>query len=230
MRVRRAAAIIGAILCCPLSAEAGNVLLPEAGGNFTVGVTSYRELRFQSVVRQQYDFSCGSAALAGLLTHHYQDPVSEQAAFDAMYDQGDQEKIRQEGFSLLDMKRYLESRGYRADGFRISLDKLVEVGVPAIALINDAGFKHFVVVKGVKDGDVLVGDPAKGIKRLSRERFAGMWQNGILFLIRNHTDAARSRFNEESVWRVAQNGPLDAAISRQGLASPTLLLPEHSDF
>ena len=57
-------------------------------------VRSLQEAKFAATIRQQYDFSCGSAALATLLTHHYQFPVSEDAVFDAMFAGGDQANHR----------------------------------------------------------------------------------------------------------------------------------------
>lgn len=211
------------------SASAGSITIPGVTGTFTVKTQSFAEARFHSVVRQQYDFSCGSAAVATLLTHHYQQPVDEQDVFDAMYEKGDKEKIHEQGFSLLDMKNYLESRGLRADGFRISLDKLLSVGVPAIALINTDNYLHFVVVKGVNNNEVLMGDPSLGLKTTSREEFESMW-NGILFLIKNKADVARGRFNAYADWRVPAKSPNGVAMSRAALSSFTLSLPRRSEF
>ena len=106
-------------------AAAHSADLPVAGGAFHVPVRSMQALRFATTLRQQYDFSCGSAALATLLTHHYGFPVSESTVFAAMWAHGDQDKIRHEGFSLLDMQRYLAANGFQADGFRLPLAKLV---------------------------------------------------------------------------------------------------------
>src|SRR5690606_20299588 len=94
------------------TALAGTVWLPGLGGVVNVPTQSIQELKFAEVIRQQFDFSCGSAALATLLTYHYEDPTDEMQAFIAMYEQGDQERIRQAGFSLLDMKNYLAAVGY----------------------------------------------------------------------------------------------------------------------
>ncbi len=110
------------------------------GEYYSVPVTSLREARFKTTVRQQYDFSCGSAAVATLLTYQYGEPVSEELAFANMFVNGDQAKIRQEGFSLLDMKRFLESRGYQADGYELPLSKLEETQIPAIVLISEGGY------------------------------------------------------------------------------------------
>ena len=52
-------------------AEAGSLeIVGQAGGTFSVKVLSLKELRLRAVVLQQYDFSCGSAALATLLSYH----------------------------------------------------------------------------------------------------------------------------------------------------------------
>src|SRR5437899_5579433 len=47
-------------------------------GNVHVRTISYRDIPFRTVVRQQFDFSCGSAALATLLTYHFERPITEQ--------------------------------------------------------------------------------------------------------------------------------------------------------
>ena len=77
---------------------------------FELPVTSMLGRRFETVVRQQFDFSCGSAALATLLRYHYEDPQNEQTVFLGMFQDGDQAQIRKLGFSLLDMNRYLAAR------------------------------------------------------------------------------------------------------------------------
>ena len=160
-------ALVSLLAALPLSGFAGNVELPsEIGVGFSVPVKSVKdmlaEIRFRSTVRQKFDYSCGSAAVATLLTYHYQRPVSEDDAIKFMYNRGDQAKIQREGFSLLDIKNYLESYGYKADGFQVPLDKLVATSTPAITLIRDNGYNHFVVVKGVRDDTVLLGDPVVG--------------------------------------------------------------------
>jgi hypothetical protein len=182
------------------------------------------------VYEQKYDYSCGSAALASLLTYHYGNKVSEQSVFKTMYEQGDQEKIQKQGFSLLDMKHYAESRGFRADGFRIGLDKLLKVGVPAITLIKNKGYMHFVLIKGVTDQEVLVGDPSLGVKVIPRSQFESMWEGHILFIIHNNLDTAREHFNAEPEWKLSARAPMDMSLYREYLADFNLMLPARSDF
>ena len=185
------------------------------GGGYTMQVTSLKEARFRATVRQRYDFSCGSAAVATLLTYQYGFPVGEADVFRQMYAAGDQAKIRGEGFSLLDMRRYLESRGFSADGFLLPLDKLTEEGLPAIVLINDRGYRHFVVVRGLRDGRVLVGDPARGSRTIPRRDFDAMWDNKVLFVVHNRRELAS--FNQARDWNAAPLAPMELGIQRQGL-------------
>ena len=145
------------------------------GSTYTLHLTTFKEAKFRNTVRQKYDFSCGSAAVATLLTYQYGYPVTEQAAFAQMYAHGDRVRINKEGFSLLDIKSYLQTLGFEADGFRLPLDKLAQEHLPAIVLIVVNRYHDFVVVKGLLDGRVLVGDPALGTRSIPRERFEKMW-------------------------------------------------------
>ncbi len=231
-----ALALTAVVLLAPAAPAAANGsarIMDDGAGSFSVPVRSIKELRleraFSTTVRQQFDFSCGSAAVATLLTYHYGRPVTESQVFQAMFAQGDQAKIRRYGFSLLDMKRYLESRGFLADGFEVTLDRLGKARVPAIALIQDNGYNHFVVIKGLREDKVLVGDPAMGARGIARAEFERMWASGILLVIRNHTELAR--FDVPEHWRIRLPSPLGSeGMNRSGLADPTLMMRGPNDF
>ncbi|MFN3353315.1 MAG: C39 family peptidase [Brevundimonas sp.] len=211
-----------AILACALAATpaAAQIPAPVGGGWGAVQVTSYRDIPFRSVVRQQFDFSCGSAALATLLRHHYGRDVDEAAVFEAMYAEADHETVRRVGFSLLDMKRYLETRGYAADGFRLSFEELTRSRSPAILMLDQEGYRHFVVLKGTRDGRVLIGDPALGLRTYDRETFEAMW-NGVAFMIRDPAD----RYDVAADWGRWAVAPLDAPPAVTSLGAFTRELP-----
>ena len=204
--------------------HAGQVPIVGGVGSFNVNVASRVEASWQTVIRQQYDYSCGSAALATLLTYHYDTQVSEQDVFRAMYSVGNQEKIQAEGFSMLDLKRYLDRLGLRSDGFRLTVDKLAELGVPAITLVNTQGYKHFVVVRGIREDDVLVADPAAGSIAVPRAHFEKIW-NGLALAARGNLKLARARFNYERDWKVWPTAPVGSAVSRGDLGIFSLTLP-----
>ncbi|WP_019024517.1 MULTISPECIES: C39 family peptidase [unclassified Thioalkalivibrio] len=214
-----------------LSAWASGAQFPGMIGSMNVPVESLKDLRFRSIVPQRYDFSCGSAALATLLTYHYDRPTTEVETFDSMFRHGDQDLIREQGFSMLDMKHYLEGqKGLPADGFRIGLDDLENLGVPAIAMIETRGYRHFVVIKGIEGGRILVGDPALGVKSYTRHEFQRVWVNDILFIIREDVDLARHHFNASETWAAVTRAPIESGVVRSDLASFTLHLPRASDW
>ncbi len=224
----------GSFCLALLAAAATSVAAHQAympsmgGGDYTLPLTSLKQSRTRTTLIQKYDFSCGSAAIATLLTHHYNYPVTEETVFQGMYEHGDQAKIHREGFSLLDMKRFLAAHGFEADGFQLPLDKLNEARVPAIVLINESGYHHFVVVKGVQDERVLLGDPARGTRTMSRKDFEAKWQDSLLFVIHNQMD--RAKFNVAAEWRVTPRAPLGSGIGRASMMDYTLPKMGPGDF
>lgn len=149
-----------------------------------VEIEPHSELKFRNIVRQAFDYSCGSAALVTILKNYLDLPVTEQDAMEGMLERGEKEKIiERRGFSLLDMKRYVASLGVESGGFRAEIKDLLTLEHPAIVPIDYAGFKHFVVLRGVRDGLVFLADPAMGNIVLPVDEFAGLWDRNTLFII-----------------------------------------------
>jgi len=147
-------------------------------------VRSLAEIRHQTVVIQQWDASCGAAALATLLTFDLDDPVSERAVASAMLHRTNPIRVRTRGgFSLLDMQVYAESRGYGADGFAdMSLMDLAEM-LPAVVPVQFHGYDHFVVVRQIHDDLVLFADPAYGKRTMSPTSFDRAWKQKVAFVV-----------------------------------------------
>lgn len=229
--MKRSFSLLGGILLIACnSAQAGSVNLPGLGQHHNVNVVSFKEARFRTIYKQQYDFSCGSAALASLLTFHYGFPVTEKDVFDSMYEHGDVAKIRREGFSLLDMKLYLKRNGFDADGYRLSLEQFSEkAAVPAIALVNTSGYNHFIIIKGIRTNELVIGDPAKGVRVVDRNTFKQEW-NGISFLIKSHLHKGRATFSQPVDWQVQTKAPFGTALSNQSLSLFTMLMPQSGNY
>lgn len=199
-------------------------------GAFSVPIVSFQARRWQGVVPQQFDFSCGSAAVATLLSAHFERPTTEREAFDRMYQLGDEDRIKHEGFSLYEMKLYLEELGYSADGFRVGLDKVARVGVPVIVMISIRGYKHFVVIKGLRNGWVLVGDPAFGKKKWTLPEFEELWVNDIVFAIHGADGVGRKYFNLQQEWAALPSAPFGRGVDRRALSSFSVMLPGYNEF
>jgi uncharacterized protein len=220
LKLMASAAVIAALFMAdpPASVAGGDIESGFAGG-MKFPVTSMKARPFKSVVMQQYDFSCGAAVVATLLTHHYGHPTPEAEVFEAMYEKGDQAVIQQNGFSFLDMKNYFASIGMKADGFELGLDDIDDLGVPAIALVNLRGYNHFVLIKGIKNDRVLVADPAFGTLAFSREKFDAMRQQVVL-LVRSNASVGRKHFNQTAEWGQKP----DAPVKNSAMNSSTMFL------
>lgn len=193
-------------------AGASSVPMPGTTSLVNVPIKSLVEMRFTNVVRQAYDVSCGAAALATILKYYYGESIVEQDIVDTMMAVGDKEKIQKDGFSLLEMKRYAEKRGYVSMGYRVTdLDKLSKLKIPVISLINARGYNHFVVVKGITDGQVFTADPAFGNQAKSMETFSQQW-NGVILVILSDNRDGNSTFTMDPTLRA----PVDQVIPLLG--------------
>jgi predicted double-glycine peptidase len=142
------------------------------------------ELRFNNVVRQAYDYSCGSAALTTLLDFYLGRNFQERQVMEGLLQFGDTEKIAaRRGFSLLDMKKLVTALGHPSGGFRAAEEDLIKLDHPAIAPIEYAGFKHFIVIRGVRDGHVYIADPSLGNISFTMARFLEVWDRNVLFIV-----------------------------------------------
>lgn len=177
-----------------LTGLGGCATAPEGVQPFAVGmeglrtqplykpVQSWRTRKFTNLVRQQTDFSCGAAALATIFNYAYGKNTSEQQVLVNMLKIADPDLIREKGFSLLDMKNYVQAVGMTGQGYEVEYDALKQLKVPGIALLDIKNYKHFVVVRKVRDDVVHVGDPALGNRTMSRRAFMEAW-NGVVFVI-----------------------------------------------
>jgi predicted double-glycine peptidase len=174
----------------PLDRPQGQFEMPHTllanNGTYSEAVTMepYSKLKYRNIVHQAYDYSCGSAALVTILNYHLGIMVDEQAAMEGMLDKGEKDKIiERRGFSLLDMKRYVASLGVTGAGFRAEIKDLMTLKDPAIVPIDYAGFKHFVILRGIRDGVVFIADPSAGNIVFSVEEFARWWDKNTLFIL-----------------------------------------------
>ncbi len=185
-----AAALVFLAAAVPTPSVAEPVYVPGAG-SLQVKVTSLADMRFRNMTRQSRDLSCGAAAVSTLLAHGYGLDATEGSVIDNIFDitpEDNRQKIAEEGFSLLELKRYIETRGFAAGGFKLdSVAKLENLQVPVIALINVRGYNHFVVIKRVHEGRVLIADPAFGNSRPTLDEFASQWDGIILAVAKADT-------------------------------------------
>ena len=172
-------------LTLPGSSIAGGLAFQAGGLRLSSQVRSLMEIREDRIVRQRWDYSCGSAALSTVLTYHLDDPTPESAVVVSILRRTDPVRVRSRGgFSLLDLKRYLERRGYASTGYaELELEDLESFAVPPIVPISLKGYDHFVVFRGRYGDRVVLADPAFGNLTMSTSRFEELWKDGIGFVV-----------------------------------------------
>jgi uncharacterized protein len=172
--VRNSAAVIGC--CLALATTLPSPSMAEGRGP----VKSLLEIRQDRVVVQQWDLSCGAAALATLLIYQHGDPVSEREIARGLIQR--EEYLAEpllvrarHGFSLLDLKRYVEERGYQGIGYgKLTLEDLID-RAPIMVPVRFYGYNHFVVFRGALGNRVLLADPAFGNRTMSAKKFEAAW-------------------------------------------------------
>ncbi|MDQ3774192.1 MAG: cysteine peptidase family C39 domain-containing protein [Pseudomonadota bacterium] len=142
-------------------------------------VKSLLEMRQERVVVQKWDLSCGAAALATLLNYQHGDLVPEREIARVLIQRqeyvANPSLVRGQGFSLLDLKQYVDKRGYEGIGYGgLTLQDLIE-HAPIMVPVNLHGYNHFVVFRGRRADWVLMADPAWGNRTLRVEKFEEAW-------------------------------------------------------
>ena len=86
------------------------------------------------------------------------------------------------GFSLLDLKNFTVARGYHAEAFSgMTIQDLAVEKNSVIVPTRVKGFDHFVVVKGIVAGHVVIADPGFGNMTMRVDQFQKLWRDGIVF-------------------------------------------------
>jgi hypothetical protein len=166
---------LGALTCVLLC-----LLCGQARADESEPVKSLLELRQRDVTVQKWDLSCGAAALATILNYQYGDRITErEVALGLMKREEylDNPKLVQlrEGFSLLDLKRFVDGRGYLGIGLgKLDFMDLID-RAPIMVPIRTNGYNHFVVFRGIARNRVLLADPAWGNRTLLKGDFLKMW-------------------------------------------------------
>ena len=189
----------------------------EGGKN----IRSLKQIRSEGVVRQRWDMSCGAAALSTLLTYDFKDNTPETAIVVWILHRVDAGQVRARGgFSLLDLKHFSEARGYHAEGFSgVSIEDLATQKTSVITPIRVKGFDHFVVVKGVAEGRVILADPGFGNMTMKVDRFQKLWKSGVMFVV--HPPDERM-ITEKKVTVASRLLPDETVISRKiGVTAPS---------
>jgi uncharacterized protein len=194
------------------------------GVEVSKNIRSLQEIRSEGVVKQRWDMSCGAAALSTVLSYDFKDYTPETAIVVWILHRVDAKRVRARGgFSLLDLKHFAEARGYHAEGFSgVSMGDLALEKTSVIVPIRLKGFDHFVVVRGIQSGHVILADPGFGNLTMRVDRFQKLWHSGIAFVVQPPDDRM---IPEKKILKASGLVPNEAVISREiAITAPGLRL------
>lgn len=135
-------------------------------------VNSWKNIRDNSIEKQDEDYSCGSASLATILHSFYGLNVYEKDILDEV------EKIADDGTaSFSDLEKVVQTLGFKGIGLSLSFEKLKSIKIPAIVYLRYRGDDHFSVIRGIsEDGTVWLGDPSWGNRKFTEHQFKKKWE------------------------------------------------------
>jgi predicted double-glycine peptidase len=156
------------------------------GGNLSKKVNSWVEQRDFLVVKQAYDYSCGSAALATLINMVYNEDLSEGDVINYLLKKKSDyeiDDISKNGYSMLDLKNAVIDMGYNAAIYKIIEDKYEYIITPVIIYYEPSGQKHFAVLKKILNNKAYIADPSRGNIRIDMIQFKKQWK-GLIMVIK----------------------------------------------
>ncbi|MDY6854021.1 MAG: C39 family peptidase [Thermodesulfobacteriota bacterium] len=166
--------------------ESININIDTHYGNVRIRhkIKPLSEFKDENIIKQLYDYSCGSAALATVLRYYLGEEVSERQVINGLVRYGDAKMIeKRRGFSLLDMKKFVNVLGYEGVGYKAEIADLLTLDYPFILPIEILNRRHFVVFKGIYKDHVFVADPSLGNMSISMASFKKMWYKDVLFVV-----------------------------------------------
>ncbi|DAB30646.1 MAG TPA: hypothetical protein CFH84_02940 [Sulfurimonas sp. UBA12504] len=118
-------------------------------------IKSWIEFKNDKLTRQNYDYSCGSAALATLLSHYYDANISEKMILESVLEakgitKEASELENQEGnneLSFYNLSQYASSHGFKAVGIALGMEELKKLQIPVIVFVKIRKQEHFTVLK-----------------------------------------------------------------------------------
>lgn len=123
------------------------------------------------VIMQMEALECGAASLGMVLAYWKKWLPLEQLRVDC--------GVSRDGSNALNLIKAARKYGMEAKGFRMEVDKLRQIELPAIIHWN---FCHFVVLDGFKGKKAYINDPARGRVTVDEEEFNRAFTGIVLTL------------------------------------------------
>lgn len=138
-----------------------------------------KQKRKPILIKQHDQSDCGAACIASIAAYYgLRLPIV---------------RIRQythtdrKGTTILGLVEAAEKLGFQAKAIRATPDQLHSLPLPAIARIiqQEHSIPHYVIVYKVTARYVLIGDPARSLRKIPLEEFTAQWSSVLMLLVPN---------------------------------------------
>jgi predicted double-glycine peptidase len=129
---------------------------------------TWQAIQKKNVVKQDIDYSCGSASLATILTYFYNQPTTESQVIKDL-------ALNKQMASFQDLANVSQKYGFIGKGIATNYDSLKKIKIPAIVYLNHNRTDHFSVLRAIDDTHVYLADPSWGNRTLTRKQFEKIW-------------------------------------------------------
>jgi predicted double-glycine peptidase len=153
---------------------------------------------------QKYDFSCGVSSLLTLFKYHFgNDNLNEKGVLSKFLDslsEKEKKEVLEKGLSVLDLKTLSEDLGYKVYAVVLKKESLLKIDRPILVYLETKDYKHFSVLRGIKDDTVFLADSSYGKTRMSIPAFLKMWKGNVaIFLDAPQSRASKLKILEEEL-------------------------------
>lgn len=141
--------------------------IPRESNILSTPIT-WQAIQKKNVVKQNVDYSCGSASLATILTYFYDQPTTEAQVIKDL-------ALNKQMASFQDLANVSQKYGFIGKGIATNYDSLKKIKIPAIVYLNHNRTDHFSVLRAIDDTHVYLADPSWGNRTLTRKQFEKIW-------------------------------------------------------
>jgi len=138
-------------------------------------IKSWLDLKNRDVVKQKYDYSCGSASLATILKHFYNLDISEKDILKEIISNKKNKLHKSVGLSFFELGEFVKKRGFKAIGLALDIDSLKNLKIPVVIYVKIRKDTHFTVFKGIGKNFVYLADPSLGNIKIKLSKFKEMF-------------------------------------------------------
>ncbi len=167
-------------------------------------IKTFVGLKQENVVMQKYDFSCGVSSLLTLFKYHFGDDTLDErkmlSDFLESVPEDRKKEIINKGLSIFDLELLSEKLGYKVYAVILKQSSLLKIDRPILVYLEAKDYKHFSVLRGIKNKTVFLADPSTGNTRMSIPVFLKIWKGNIaIFLDAPQSRASKLKILEEEL-------------------------------